>query len=103
MDGAWGLLAVLSLILAHAFFVAGEFALVASDRTRVEQLADEGHRGATRTLHGLRTLSFQLSGAQLGITITSLIVGFIAEPTVGRLLEPLVSAVGVPEETSLVV
>ncbi|HEX2294312.1 MAG TPA: hemolysin family protein [Actinomycetota bacterium] len=79
MDGAWGLLAVLALVLAHAFFVAGEFALVAADRTRVEQLAEQGHRGATSTLHGLRTLSFQLSGAQLGITITSLLVGFLSE------------------------
>jgi CBS domain containing-hemolysin-like protein len=52
---------------------------VASDRTRVEQLAEEGNRSATATLHGLRTLSFQLSGAQLGITITSLLVGFLAE------------------------
>ncbi|HYO60577.1 MAG TPA: hemolysin family protein [Actinomycetota bacterium] len=67
------------MILAHAFFVAGEFALVASDRTRVEQLAEEGNRSAIATLHGLRTLSFQLSGAQLGITITSLLVGFLAE------------------------
>ncbi|HYP24744.1 MAG TPA: hemolysin family protein [Actinomycetota bacterium] len=66
-------------MLAHAFFVAGEFALVAADRTRVEQLAEEGNRSAIATLHGLRTLSFQLSGAQLGITITSLLVGFLAE------------------------
>ncbi|MDQ3981579.1 MAG: hemolysin family protein [Actinomycetota bacterium] len=89
-------------MLAHAFFVAGEFALVASDRTRVEQLADEGSRRAAVTLGGLRTLSFQLSGAQLGITITSLIVGFIAEPTIGRLLEPLVDDFAfIPERSTL--
>lgn len=51
----------------------------------------------------LHTLSFQLSGAQLGITISSLVVGFIVEPTVGRALEPLVQSLGVPEETSLAV
>ena len=49
----------------------------------------------------LHSLSFQLSGAQLGITISSLLVGFIIEPTVGRALEPLVQSLGVPEETSL--
>ncbi|HEV2756362.1 MAG TPA: hemolysin family protein [Actinomycetota bacterium] len=76
--------------------------MVASDRTRVEQLADEGHRGAVGTLSGLRTLSFQLSGAQLGITITSLVVGFIAEPTIGRLIEPLIEDLSfVPERSSL--
>lgn len=52
---------------------------MASDRTRVEQLAEEGNRSAVATLHGLRSLSFQLSGAQLGITITSLLVGFLSE------------------------
>ncbi|MBA3290750.1 MAG: HlyC/CorC family transporter [Actinobacteria bacterium] len=49
----------------------------------------------------LRSLSFQLSGAQLGITVTSLVVGFIVEPTVGAALDPLVQAVGVPESSSL--
>ena len=51
----------------------------------------------------MKELSFHLSGAQLGITITSLIVGFIAEPTIGRLIEPLVVAAGLPEGTALVV
>jgi CBS domain containing-hemolysin-like protein len=49
----------------------------------------------------LRSLSFQLSGAQLGITVSSLVVGFIVEPTVGAALDPLVQAVGVPETSSL--
>ena len=72
------------LTLGTAFFVAGEFALVASDRTKVERMAEEGDRGAISTLRALKNLSFQLSGAQLGITVTSLVVGFIVEPTLGR-------------------
>jgi CBS domain containing-hemolysin-like protein len=92
---------VLALILAHGFFVAGEFGIVAADRNRVERLAEEGHRGAASTLKAVRSLSFQLSGAQLGITITSLIVGFIAEPTIGRVLAPVIEDLGLPERTSL--
>ena len=91
------------LILAHGFFVAGEFGIIAVDRSRIEQLSSDGDRRAQSTLAALKELSFHLSGAQLGITITSLIVGFIAEPTVGRLLEPVVEATGIPEESSLVV
>jgi CBS domain containing-hemolysin-like protein len=92
---------VIALILAHGFFVAGEFGLVAADRNRVERLAGEGRRGASSTLKALRSLSFQLSGAQLGITLTSLIVGFIAEPTIGELLAPVIHDLGLPERTSL--
>ena len=91
------------LILAHGFFVAGEFGIIAVDRSRIEQLSGEGNKQAQSTLAALKELSFHLSGAQLGITITSLVVGFIAEPTVGRLLEPLVEATGLPEQTSFVV
>lgn len=64
-------------------------------------MAQAGHRGASSTLAGLRTLSFQLSGAQLGITITSLLVGFILEPTVGEGLASLLSLAGIPERTSV--
>lgn len=75
---------------------------MAIDRTRVELDAAEGHRGARTTDEALRRLSFNLSGAQLGITVTSLIVGFIAEPAIAEVLEPLVgSAVG--EERALAV
>jgi CBS domain containing-hemolysin-like protein len=85
--------AVLLLILATGFFVAVEFSLVAIDRGRVELDVEEGRRGARATSDALHRLSFQLSGAQLGITVTSLIVGFIAEPTIAAALEPLVGPV----------
>lgn len=101
IDVALGLLAVVILILLNGFYVAGEFALVAANRTKVEALAQEGHRGAISTLAGLKTLSFQLSGAQLGITITSLLVGFILEPTLGEALQGLFSTIGLPTRTSV--
>jgi CBS domain containing-hemolysin-like protein len=96
---ALGLLAALVLVLATGFFVAVEFALVAVDRTRVDADAAAGRRGARATAGALRRLSFHLSGAQLGITVTSLVVGFIAEPTVAAALEPLVRHV-VPERSA---
>jgi CBS domain containing-hemolysin-like protein len=87
------------LTLGTAFFVAGEFALVASDRPKIERLAAQGDRRARSALRALKTLSFQLSGAQLGITITSLTVGFIAEPTIAEALDPLIGLTGLPEPT----
>ncbi len=89
MTTALGLLAVLLLVCATGYFVAAEFAFVAVRRGRLEELAAEGDRRAVHALAVHRQLSFMLSGAQLGITVTSLAVGFIAEPTLGRLLEPL--------------
>lgn len=88
-----GLAAVLLLILATGFFVAVEFALVAVDRERVEVDAQAGSRRARATHSALQRLSFNLSGAQLGITVTSLVIGFIAEPTIASALEPLVERV----------
>jgi len=93
IETALGLLAVILLILANGFFVAVEFALVAVDRNRVKIDAEAGQRGARLTAGALRRLSFYLSGAQLGITVTSLVVGFIAEPTVAAALEPLLGDV----------
>ena len=85
----------------HGFFVAAEFGIVAIDRNRVEQLAGEGNKSAKSALAALKTLSFQLSGAQLGITITSLLVGFLIEPAVAPTLEPLIELLGLPERTAL--
>ena len=74
---------------------------MAIDRNRVEQLASEGDRRAKSALVALKTLSFQLSGAQLGITITSLLVGFLIEPAIAPALEPLIELAGLPEGTTL--
>ncbi|MEX2658572.1 MAG: hemolysin family protein, partial [Acidimicrobiales bacterium] len=94
---ALGLGAVLLLILANGYFVAAEFAFVASKRVRLEERAAGGDGRAARAVAVHRELSFMLSGAQLGITVTSLVVGFIAEPTIGRAVRPLLEAVGVPQ------
>lgn len=85
-----GILLVLFLISANGFFVAVEFALIASDRSKLEARAAEGKWSAKVALATYKRLSFHLSGAQLGITITSLILGFLIEPLVGELLDPVV-------------
>jgi hypothetical protein len=92
-----GLLAVVALIAANGYFVAAEFAFVAARRGRLDDAAATGDRRAQRAVEVHKQLSFMLSGAQLGITVTSLVVGFIAEPTLGRTLEPVMGAIGVPE------
>jgi CBS domain containing-hemolysin-like protein len=66
----------------------------------VEQLAEQGDRRARSTLAAVRSLSFQLSGAQLGITVTSLVVGFVTEPTIATALEPVAVDLGLPEGSS---
>ncbi|MBA2274882.1 MAG: HlyC/CorC family transporter [Actinobacteria bacterium] len=101
VDIALGLGAIILLTLATAFFVAAEFALVASDRNKVERLAEEGHRGARSLFNALKELSFELSGCQLGITVTSLLVGFIVEPTIGEAMAPLLEGLGLPESSAL--
>ncbi len=82
------------LILLTAFFVAGEFAIVAVDRSRVRRLAAEQNRWAARVERILGRLSFELSGAQLGITITSLLTGALAEPALSGLFRPLLDDLG---------
>lgn len=90
-----GLAAVVVLLAAHAVFVAGEFSLVAAPRERVERSAAQGDRRAQRVLAALRSLSFQLSGAQLGITMTSLLVGFLVEAILADALAPWIESLGI--------
>ena len=92
-----GLLAVFLLTAGTGYFVAQEFAYVSADRLALSRQAEAGDRKAARALKVLERLSFMLSGAQLGITVTGLVVGFIAEPSVSALLEPALTGVGVPE------
>ena len=94
----WILLAsALVLVAACGGFVAAEFALVTVDRAAVERAAERGTRGAAGTLAALRTLSTQLSGAQLGITITNLAIGFLATPAIGVLIEGPLASLGLGE------
>ncbi|MFJ8860346.1 hemolysin family protein [Streptomyces sp. NPDC102451] len=91
------LLAAFLLILANGFFVAAEFGLVTVERPDAERAAAEGDRRARTVVAALRELSFQLSGTQLGITITSLVVGMLAEPALAQLLAGPLTATGMPE------
>lgn len=81
------LLAAVALLAANGFFVAAEFALLASRRSRIEQLASEGDKRAHHALRGIKELSLMLAGAQLGITVCSLLLGAVAEPAIAHLLE----------------
>jgi CBS domain containing-hemolysin-like protein len=81
------LLLALVLLAANGFFVAVEFALLASRRTKLESMAEQGSGSARIALGSMRHLNHQLAGAQLGITMASLLLGFVAEPTVAGLIE----------------
>jgi len=79
------LLAVIVLVAANAFFVAAEFALVATRRTRIEAMIRRGDRKARTVRKAIQDLYRQLSAAQLGITVASILLGYVAEDTVAHL------------------
>jgi CBS domain containing-hemolysin-like protein len=94
----WLLLAAgLLLIAGTGFFVAVEFSLIALDQATVQRAIDDGDAGAVPLLACLKSLSTQLSSCQLGITLTTLLTGYVMEPSVGRLLEAPLAAVGLPD------
>ena len=87
-------LAGVGLTVGTAVFVATEFSLVALDRPTVQKAVDAGDTGAEVVLGSLRRLSTQLSAAQVGITLTTLVLGFIATPSLGALLKTPLGALG---------
>jgi CBS domain containing-hemolysin-like protein len=97
MVTALALCSVLLLVAVNALFVATEFALVAARPTVLADAAERGSRAASRALRARRDLRLQMSGAQLGITASSIALGVLAEPAIGGLLEDLFSVVAVPE------
>ena len=86
----------LVLILGTGFFVAVEFSLVALDQPTVRRAVENGDKGAEPLLRCLTSLSTQLSSCQLGITLTTLLTGFVMEPSVGRLLKTPLASLGLP-------
>ncbi|MEU8998213.1 hemolysin family protein [Streptomyces caniferus] len=90
------LLFAVLLVLANGFFVGAEFALVSVRRSQIEPLATEGSSRARQVLHGLENLPQMMAAAQFGITVCSLTLGAVAEPTVAHLLEPVFEAVRLP-------
>src|SRR3954451_20884846 len=93
------LLAVVVLVLINGFFVAAEFALVRSRKAHLEKLAEEGKRGAAAAAKIMDDLSRYLSAVQVGITLTSLGIGFLGEPAIGKLIEHAIGE-GVPKGVS---
>src|SRR6266540_1578711 len=95
----WLLLAVsLLLVLVCGVFVAAEFSFVTVNRAVVEVAAGTGDRGAEGVRAALGSLSTQLSGTQVGITLTNLAIGFLAEPAVAELIRGPLGMVGLPAE-----
>ncbi len=91
------LLCAIGLILANGFFVLSEFAIVKIRKTRLEELSKEGISNAKLALKMSNSLDTYLSATQLGITLSSLALGWIGEPAVARLIEPLMSRLGFGE------
>lgn len=82
---------MLLLVFANGFFVAAEFALVSIRKTRVEEMVDRGIGSAKYVLHAVQDLDRYIAGTQVGITIASLALGWIGEPALAHLIEPLFS------------
>jgi CBS domain containing-hemolysin-like protein len=91
-----GLVGVLVLVLANAFFVAAEYALVRVRRTRIAELAAQGHPAAKWVEQALRDLDRSIATTQLGITMAGLALGWVAEPSLSGLLEPVVKLFPLP-------
>lgn len=98
-----GMLIVVAITAATGYFVAQEFGYMAVDRSALRARSDAGDAGATRALKVTRRTSFMLSGAQLGITVTGLLVGYVAEPLIGQSVATLVEGVSIPTAVSLVI
>ena len=94
----WVLLGVsIALMLTCGVFGAAEYSLVTVDRAAVERAVAEGDRSAAGVRIALKTLSTQLSGAQVGVTVTNLIIGFLAEPAIAQLIDGPLESTGIPE------
>ncbi|MBC7597055.1 MAG: HlyC/CorC family transporter [Kineosporiaceae bacterium] len=98
-----GVLLTLGIIAACGFFVAQEFAYMSVDRLRMAALAEKGDAQAKRVLAITKRTSFMLSGAQLGITVTGLLIGFVAQPLIGESIGTLLGGVGIDPAAAVVV
>jgi putative hemolysin len=94
--GALSLLSVPILVAINGLFVAAEFALVAVRKTRVEEMVSQGHRGAKVVEEAVQNLDRSIAATQLGITLASIALGWIGEPALARLLDPLFERLPTP-------
>lgn len=93
MDTVFGLISIVVLVGLNGFFVAAEFSLVGARRTRLSQLAKEGHAGAIAAEHAIEHLDSYIAATQLGITLASLGLGWIGEPAISHVIEPMLAAI----------
>jgi CBS domain containing-hemolysin-like protein len=100
-DISWRLVVVVLLVLANGFFVASEFALVSVRRTRIDELVGEGNRRARVVKRSLGDLDAYIAATQLGITMASLALGWVGEPALARLLDPLFARI-LPEDAAFI-
>ncbi|MDQ1177939.1 hemolysin family protein [Microbacterium sp. 20-116] len=98
-----GIIVTLAIIAACGFFVAQEFAYMSVDRSRLAAKAEKGDAQAKRVLAITKRTSFMLSGAQLGITVTGLLIGYVAEPLIGESLGTLLGGVGIDPAVSVLI
>lgn len=91
------LLIGLATLVANAFFVGAEFAMISVRRGQIEPYAEAGDRRARSVLWGLKHISALMAAAQLGITLCTLVLGVVAEPAIAHLTTPLFEAVGLPD------
>lgn len=97
MGDIFGVLLTVLLLGANAFFVASEFALISARRDRLQALAEQGKKSAVTVIRAGENLSLMLAGAQLGITICSILLGRVGEPAVAHLLEKPFALLGISE------
>jgi CBS domain containing-hemolysin-like protein len=97
MNDLFGVLFTFVLLAANAFFVAAEFALISARRDRLEALAEQGKKSAIAVIRAGENLPLMLAGAQLGITVCSILLGRVGEPAVAHLLEKPFDLFGVPD------
>lgn len=97
MNNILGVLVAMALLALNFAFVAAEFALISTRRTKIEPLAQSGSRAARTTLRALEDVSDMLATTQLGITVCTVGLGAVGEPAVAHLLEPVFAAVTVPD------
>src|SRR5262245_10842903 len=85
----WRLAGVLALVFANGFFVAAEFSIVTVRKTRIDQLIAEGHRGARAVRRAVSAPDAYIAATQLGITMASIGLGWIGEPALASMIQPL--------------
>lgn len=103
MSWYWTIGVGMVLIAANAFFVAVEFSLLAARRGRVERWTEERRFGAASALRQMRSLNVQLATCQLGITVMSLLLGWLVEPAMSSVLEGWVARTALPRVTATVI